>query len=224
MLPPSSGKSLIGINRLAGSGQEPAKKSTIAFMETRIRTLLQQIGSLEDELRNALHERESRVFFTVRGKRIEFEAEVRQVHRRLKRSVLRWLVTDRPLNLITAPVIYSMAIPLAVLDLFVTLFQASCFPIYGIARVRRGDYIAFDRHHLGYLNAIERFHCEYCAYANGLIAYATEIAARTEQYFCPIKHARKVLGVHARYARFLEYGDATDFHARLEEFRSERTR
>jgi hypothetical protein len=189
-------------------------------METRIRTLLQQIGALEDELRTALHERESRVLFTIRGKRIEFEAEVRQAHRRLKRSVLRWLITDRPLNLLTTPVIYAMAIPLAVLDLFVTLFQASCFPIYGIAKVRRGDYIVFDRHHLGYLNVIERFHCEYCAYANGLIAYAAEIAARTEQYFCPIKHARKVLGVHARYARFLDYGDAKDFHAKLEEFRS----
>ena len=58
------------------------------------------------------------------------------------------------------------------------------------------------------------------AYANGLLAYATEIAARTEQYFCPIKHARKILGVHDRYARFLDYGDAADFHARLEEFRS----
>jgi len=58
------------------------------------------------------------------------------------------------------------------------------------------------------------------AYANGLLAYATEIAARTEQYFCPIKHARKILGVHDRYARFLGYGDAADFHARLEEFRS----
>jgi len=189
-------------------------------MEIRIRALLHQIGSLEDELRAALHEHESRVLFTVRGKRVEFETEVRQMHGRLKRGVLQWLVTDRPLNLITAPAIYAMALPLAVLDFFLTLFQASCFPIYGIAGVRRADYIAFDRHHLGYLNVIERFHCEYCAYANGLIAYATEIAARTEQYFCPIKHARKVLGAHRHYARFLAYGDAVDFHARLEEFRA----
>ena len=189
-------------------------------METRIRALLNQIGALEDELRTALHERESQVRFTVRGKRVEFEAGLRQVHRRLKRSFLRWLFTDRPLNFVTGPVIYAMVIPLVVLDLFVTLFQTTCFPIYGISSVRRGDYIIFDRHHLGYLNFIERFHCEYCAYANGLLAYVTEIAARTEQYFCPIKHARKVLGVHDRYARFLDYGDAADFHARLEAFRS----
>jgi hypothetical protein len=46
-----------------------------------------------------------------------------------------------------------------------------------------------------------------------------EIVARTEQYFCPIKHARKILGTHAHYAKFLDYGDATDYEMRLEEFR-----
>lgn len=189
-------------------------------MDTRVGNLLAQITVLEDELRTALHERESRVHFVIRGKRIEFEREILETHQRLKRNVFRWLTTDRPQNLITGPIIYGMALPLAVLDLFLTLYQASCFPIYGIAKVRRADYIVFDRHHLGYLNVIERFHCEYCAYANGLIAYATEITARTEQYFCPIKHARKILGIHRHYARFLDYGDSADFHARLEELRA----
>lgn len=189
-------------------------------MDTRIRDLLQQIGALEEDLRSALHERESRVNFTIRGKRIEFERDIRQTHEKLKRNFFRWLTTDRPQNLITGPIIYAMIIPLAVVDLLVTFYQASCFPIYGIAKVRRGDYIVFDRHHLGYLNFIERFHCEYCAYGSGLMAYLTEIIARTEQYFCPIKHARKVLGVHRHYARFLEYGDSAEFHTRLEEFRT----
>lgn len=161
------------------------------------------------------------MLFTIRGKRIQFEAGIHQLHQRLRRNFLHWLVTDRPQNLITGPVIYGMAIPLAVLDFFITFYQATCFPIYGIAKVLRADYIVFDRHQLGYLNFIERFHCEYCAYATGLVAYATEITARTEQYFCPIKHARKVLGVHGRYARFLDYGNSADYHAKLEEFRLE---
>ncbi len=188
-------------------------------MDTRIRDLLGQIAFLEEELRTALHEHESRIQFTVRGKRVEFEREIRQLHTRLKRNFFRWLATDRPQNLVTGPIIYGMAIPLGVLDLLITLYQATCFPVYGIARVRRGDYIVFDRHQLGYLNFIERFHCEYCAYANGLIAYASEIFGRTEQYFCPIKHARKILGVHGRYAGFMAYGDSADFHARLEQYR-----
>ena len=188
-------------------------------VEIRVRDLLGQIQALEEDLRTALHEREAKIQFTIRGKRVEFERGAREVHARLKRSFFRWLATDRPQNLITGPIIYGMAVPMAILDGFITLYQAFCFPIYGIAKVSRADYIVFDRHNLGYLNFIERFHCEYCAYASGLVAYAAEIVGRTEQYFCPIKHARKILGVHSRYSAFLAYGDSADFHARLEQYR-----
>lgn len=189
-------------------------------MNDRIRQLLSQISALEDELRAALHEQEERVFFEIKGKRIEFEQQIKQAHGRLKTGFFRWLVTERPQNLITGPIIYGMIIPLLVLDLFVSLYQATCFPIYRVEKVRRGNYIVFDRQHLQYLNFIEKFHCTYCAYGSGLIAYVGEIVARTEQYFCPIKHARKVLGSHPRYGRFLEYGDAAEFAAKLEEFRA----
>ena len=164
-------------------------------MNERITQLLAQMAALEDELRSAVHDQESRMFFRIDGKRVEFERSVREAHLKLKKNVFRWLVTNRPQNLITGPV------------------------IYGIGRVKRGDYMVYDRQHLGYLNAFERFHCTYCEYANGLMAYMTEIVARTEQYFCPIKHARKILGTHARYNRFLDYGDAADYEARLEAFR-----
>lgn len=189
-------------------------------MDTRIRDLVEKITALEDELRTALHERETQVQFSIRGKRIEFAHDIRAAHQRLKRGFFRWLVTDRWQNLVTGPIIYGMALPMALFDLCVTFYQVTCFPIYGIARVRRADYMVFDRHQLGYLNFIERFHCEYCAYGNGLMAYATEILARTELYFCPIKHARKIVGTHGRYVEFLSYGDAPDYHARLEAIRT----
>ncbi len=188
-------------------------------MNERIRELLGQIAALEDELRSALHEQEQRVVFQIKGKRIEFEQSVKQAHRQLKTGFFRWLVLFRPQNLITGPVIYSMIVPLFMLDLCVSFYQTTCFPIYRVAKVRRADYLVFDRQHLGYLNFIEKFHCTYCAYATGLLAYIAEIVSRTEQYFCPIKHARKMLGTHARYARFLAYGDAADYAERLEAYR-----
>ena len=188
-------------------------------MNDKINQLLSQMAALEAELRTAVHQQESRVFFQIKGKRVEFEKSARDAHRKLKTGVLRWLVKDRPQNLITGPIIYSMIVPLLMLDACVSFYQWVCFPIYGIARVRRGDYLVFDRRHLGYLNAIEKFHCTYCEYGNGLMAYMTEILARTEQYFCPIKHAHKILGTHTRYHRFLEYGEAEAYEAKLEEFR-----
>ena len=151
------------------------------------------------------------MFFQIKGRRIEFEQSIRQAHRRLKTGFFHWLVLRRPRNLITMPIIYSMIVPLLMLDLCVSLYQWTCFPIYRIAKVKRSDYIVLDRQHLAYLNFFDKVHCTYCAYGAGLIAYSAEIIARTEQYFCPIKHARKVLDSHARYAHFLDYGDAADF-------------
>lgn len=194
-----------------------AKPQTM--MTEKIRTLLAEMNALEDELATTLREQQSKMFFLIDGKRIEFERTVREEHRKLKTNLFHWLVTYRPQNLLTGPIIYGMAIPLLLVDLCISFYQATCFPIYGIVKVRRANYFIFDRQHLAYLNIIEKFHCTYCAYGTGLIAYCSEIISRTEQYFCPIKHARKMLGNHQRYAGFLEFGDAPDYETKLEEYR-----
>lgn len=188
-------------------------------MNERIRNLLNQMAALEEELRVEIQAQEAGLLFKIKGKRVEFEQSIKETHRRLKTGFFRWLIAYRPLNLLTGPIIYSMIVPLAILDLCVTIYQVICFPIYRVAKVRRGDYIVFDRQQLEYLNFIEKFHCTYCAYGAGLLAYVGEIVARTEQYFCPIKHARKILGTHRHYASFLDYGDADDFETKLEKFR-----
>jgi hypothetical protein len=57
-----------------------------------------------------------------------------------------------------------------------------------------------------------------------LIGYVREIASRTEQYWCPIKHARRVIGTHSRYALFEDYGDAEGYRKWLEQFERVRRR
>ena len=188
-------------------------------MNENIRLLLDQISALEDDLQHEIQVQEAHALFQIKGKQIEFEAAVRQAHRQLKTGFFRWLTSNRPLNLLTGPIIYSMIVPLAMLDLCVSFYQATCFPIYGVTKVRRADYMVFDRQQLAYLNWIEKFHCTYCAYGNGLMAYVSEIVGRTEAYFCPIKHARKMRGAHAYYAQFLPFGEAADYVVRLEQFR-----
>ena len=190
-------------------------------MLDRVKHLLDQIKVLEDELALELQKQESKVFFQLKGKKVEFERSLREAHRQLKTGVIKWLFGIRPINIITAPIIYGMFIPIILFDILISFYQFSCFPIYKITKVRRGDYIVLDRHHLMYLNIFERAHCMYCSYANGLLSYAREILAKTEQYFCPIKHARGVLGTHDRYNRFLAYGDAENYHERLEKLRQE---
>jgi len=70
-----------------------------------------------------------------------------------------------------------------------------------------------------YLNLIEKFNCFYCAYGNGVAAYTREVAARTEQYWCPIKHARRIRAAHDRYPKFFDHGDAEAFRQGLSRLR-----
>ena len=134
-----------------------------------------------------------------------------------------WLyIRQAPLAyILSAPLTYGLIVPLVILDAAITIYQHVCFRIYGIPLVRRADYLVIDRHRLAYLNAIEKLNCAYCGYSNQLIEYAREIAGRTEQYWCPIKHARRTRDPHRRTHRFLDYGDAEAHDRRLKALRND---
>ena len=186
----------------------------------KILELLNQMKVIEKELNEIIHQQEIQFNYQLKGKKVEFENSIKEAHKKLKIGLIHWF-SKRPINLLTGPIIYSMIVPMLILDVCISFYQLTCFPIYEIKLVKRRDYISFDRHHLHYLNWIEKFHCTYCAYGAGLLAYITEIVARTEQYFCPIKHARKVMGTHSRYIKFLDYGDAKNYQENLENFRKQ---
>jgi len=142
-----------------------------------------------------------------------FSPEQLSEHRRLRISSWRHIWNARLLVILSSPVIYACVLPFLLLDAAVAVYQLVCFPIYGIPRVRRVDYLVFDRGRLAYLNTIEKAGCIYCSYANGLLALITEVAARTEQYFCPIKHAQPLIQIHSRYGKFLPYGDGRAYRS-----------
>ena len=48
-----------------------------------------------------------------------------------------------------------------------------------------------------------------------------KISARTEQYWCPIKHARRIKAAHERYPKFFDYGDAEAFRQGLGRLRKQ---
>jgi hypothetical protein len=145
---------------------------------------------------------------------------VRVDHRRLRTGLWRYLAQGDVATLVTSPLIYSTVLPFALLDLWVTAYQAVCFRAWGLRLVRRRDYFAIDRHQLAYLNGLEKLNCLLCSYATGTIAYVREVAARTEQYWCPIRHARRVRHPHGRYAAFTAYGDGRGYRAGLTSLRS----
>lgn len=186
-----------------------------------ITQLAAAIRGLERQLEAALAKRRIELNYEVREGVVRFEQAVVARHRLLKTRLLHYIMGARLTMILSAPAIYALIIPLVLLDLFVGVYQMACFPVYGIPRVHRKDYLAFDRGQLAYLNALEKLNCEYCAYANGILAYVREVASRTEEYWCPIKHARRVLGVHSRYGDFVDFGDGDAYRHDLEKLRAE---
>lgn len=181
--------------------------------------LIDRLHAVEAEIQAELGRKRAQIAFTLEQHGVRFPLEQLTQQRRLRIGWWSYLRESRWPVALTAPLIYLGVLPFALLDLFITLYQRGCFPIYGIPCVRRADHLVFDRAELPYLNWIERLNCLYCSYANGVAAYARQVAARTEQYWCPIKHARRMLQPHERYLGFFEYGDVAAYRAGLERLR-----
>ena len=118
-------------------------------------------------------------------------------------------------NLISVPFIWAPLFAVLLLDILVSVYHFICFPLYGIEKVKRSEYILVrDRNKLKYLNVFEKIGCMYCGYVNGFLRYAKEIAGRTEKYWCGIMHAGKPgFKVQEDQVRqdFSKYGDEKDF-------------
>jgi hypothetical protein len=183
--------------------------------------LTQRIQTLEKELEAALEEKQQAFHFRWNKGKVTFDKAVLAQHGRLKSSLAGYVLDSRFLAILTAPVIYFGIVPFLLVDLFLMVYQTICFPVYGIPKVKRSAHFIFDRGRLKYLNLVERINCIYCSYGTGLFSYATEISGRTEQHWCPIKHARRIRAPHLRYGHFLDYGNGRQYRDQIETVRND---
>lgn len=183
-------------------------------MTTELEALLAKMKGLENELIEELQKQEKIFSYEIRKRKVYFDENAIIRDKAYIKALLVYL-KDAPIkHILSAPFIWMCLIPTLLLDACCSLYQWVCFPIYGIPKVNRQDYLVFDREYLKYLNLIEKINCAYCSYVNGLFAYLQEIAGRTEQFWCPIKHARRIKGLHSRYYKFVSYGDAAEYRSK----------
>jgi hypothetical protein len=115
-------------------------------------------------------------------------------------------------KLMVMPLIYSLVIPVFIIDVWVEIYHRICFVAYGIPYVQRKRYIKIDRHKLSYLNWFEKLNCVYCGYANGVLQYASAIAGETEKYWCGIKHKPDPDFIEPPHHKdFIAYNDETAY-------------
>jgi hypothetical protein len=188
-------------------------------MSDELNPLLAKIRKLEQELVAEIRGKKEQFGYEIEGDKVRFKEAVEREHRKIAKKLARYLRDAKIFSILSAPVIWFCVFPVLLMHLAANIYQFICFPIYGIPKVRRRDYVIMDRAYLFYLNRMERFNCGYCSYVNGIIAYVQEIAGRTEQYWCPIKHAINAKARHTRYQRFLDFGDGEAWRKRFEEVR-----
>jgi hypothetical protein len=124
---------------------------------------------------------------------------------------MRWFVG--------APLVWLMIIPVVISDVFLELYHRIAFPIFGIKKVKRHQYIRIiDRGKLEYLTWYEKLGCMYCGYVNGWLYYASVIAGRTQNYFCAIAHLEDRGFVPSEFEKtFAKYGDEAALRRRYEQ-------
>lgn len=193
--------------------------------QTSLDEILSRLSSaqqdLEVELEHLLKKKQQQFHYQLRKGKVIFERNIRRLQRQQRDSAWNYLKKAPIEAILSAPLIYGMLLPMLLLDLAMSCYQHTCFRIYGIPIVGRSQYFIFDRHRLAYLNCIETFNCIYCSYGNGLIEYAREIFARTEQFWCPIKHSRRSADPHNRVENFFDYGDVKALRSGLKNIRQD---
>ncbi len=189
-------------------------------MNKRIEELISDIEEMKMKLSEEITKQESHISYEIQNGYVRFEKDVLEKQKENMKNLLAYF-RDIPLfHLLSSPLIYVMVIPAVVFDVLLFIYQQVIFRIYKFKFIKRSDYILFDHQYLGYLNPIEKLNCLYCSYFNGLMQYASAIAVRTEFYFCPIKHAKKIAYQHEYYDQYLEYGEEEDFQNKLESLRN----
>ncbi|MEI8104203.1 MAG: hypothetical protein WCG84_04880 [Candidatus Moraniibacteriota bacterium] len=153
---------------------------------------------------------------------IDYREELARHREQLRGWRVGFFRTIFPVNLrylFSMPFIYGMLIPMAFFHICLEIYHQVCFRIYSIPLVRPSQYFVNDRQMLPYLNWFEKINCVYCSYYNNLIEYAGEIGGRTERYWCPIKHSKRVDRPHSQYKHFVDYLDAENFRTKAKQLR-----
>lgn len=180
-------------------------------MQSKISEILKKFESLRQDLEKEYSRVRQEYGYSIKQKKVVFLEEFARRNGKFREGFFHMLFNVPMRHLLAMPFIYMMIIPAIVLDIFLTAYQYTALPLYRIPRVKREDYFIYERRFLSYLNWFEKLNCLYCSYVNGLFAYAVEIAARTERYWCPLKAAHHPKFTHSLYHDFADYGNPEEW-------------
>jgi hypothetical protein len=177
--------------------------------------LHQKMDELELALQKEYAELADKYGFSIEQKRVEFLEKIRDRNKTFRIPAWKYAIPVNIRHILALPFIYMMIVPAITLDFFLTIYNWTALPLCHIPVVKRKELIVYDRQFLDYLNWIQKIHCIYCTYVNGVFAYAVEIGGRTERYWCPIKAAHKPKVHNNWYNDYADYGNPEEWNEKF---------
>lgn len=184
-------------------------------MDPKIQSIIKEIDALNDALGREYSRLADKYGFRVNREKVVFSKNSAEKNRAFCIPAWKYAIPTSFRHALSIPFIYMMIIPTVMLDVFITVYQWTAFSLYRIPKVKRGDHLIYDRRFLDYLNVVQKVNCLYCSYVNGLFSYSSEIAARTERYWCPIKAANNPKSYHGWYGDFADYGNPEEWKKKI---------
>ncbi len=118
--------------------------------------LLEKIKEIETKIEDLLDAGKEKFSYEIKQGKAVFTKEVLKLQQYESKNIFVYIIQTPIPKLLSAPIVYSMIFPIIILDIFLTIYQWICFPIYKIKKIKRKDHIVMDRHRLKYLNSIEK--------------------------------------------------------------------
>lgn len=188
-----------------------------SLMPSKISELLKRFEALRHDVEREYDRLTKEYGYSIEKHKVVFLEEFARKNKRFRESFFRMVFNAPIRHILSIPFIYMMILPAILLDMFLTIYQYTAFPLYRIPRVERGDHFIYERRFLNYLNWFQKINCLYCSYVNGLFAYAVEIGAKTERYWCPLKATHHPRFTHPLYNDFADYGNPEEWVAKYTE-------
>ena len=105
-------------------------------MAGRIEDIVERIRTLEAELEAEVKHQTDSLSHDFEEKRIRFEREILEQQKRFKMGLIKYLCSANLKSYLAAPFIYSLICPLICLDIFISIYQWTCFPLFGIKKIK----------------------------------------------------------------------------------------
>ena len=155
-------------------------------MTAQLDVLTEKLRSVQAEIEAELAKRREKLRFHLENRRIVFEKEVLRIHHEIKTRASRYLIDANPLMILTAPVIYSLIVPVGCLisghGVSGDLFSGYKIPMAAC------DYAGASTATISPISTSSKINCA-LPYANGAIAFAREVASRTGSLLVRITRA-----------------------------------